>query len=107
VGAVGITLGTFALILIVFVVLRRNARRARTRALRREVELVEVVAPKQAEAVRDDILNRQVGALQRNPVPESNSVSEGNATPPRGRAWESPSGEWEDDGRETLPPYER
>lgn len=111
-GACGLVLGLFGLLLTVFACMRRNARLARARALRREVELTEVVGPRQAEAVRDDILNRRAG-VERNSLEEIIAATERSAVQERNLAatvedaGQSSRKGGNDDEWETLPPYAR
>lgn len=104
-GAVGIALGIFGLGLIGIAWLRRSARKTRARALRREVELVEVVVPRGAVAVRDDILNRQAGVPQREAAAERNDES-GTDVSAREYVGEG-AGKGDREGWETLPAYHR
>jgi hypothetical protein len=101
-------------VLLVFALLRRSARRARAKQLKREVELVEAVAPMQAAGVRDGVLSRQAGAL-RNSLEVILAASEMGAARERNLAaataaehvGQSSSGKGDGDGWGTLPPYAR
>jgi len=118
VGAFGIALGLFGFGLTVLVWLRGSARRARARALRREVELMEVTVPRQVEAVRDDILNKRIprprnsleeiiAAAERIAAQERSPALERNLANPVEDVGQSFSRKEDEDRWETLPPYVR